>query len=396
MTGLGERMVLSGQRIKVVCIITSLTDDGPSNYLYYLLKYLDPERFDLQVICIQNPEIEKRITDLGIPVHSLGYMKFMDIRTLFGLRRLIRRIRPDIVHTILLRADLYGRLASIGTGAKVMSTVLNQDPYRQKSTFRDWCVTTLDTFLSRHFTELITVESTAVAEFNRQYQRIPRSRFAILPSLIDVPVDLPLKTYARAGGEGPVLVSAGRLHPQKGQFLMLEVLRRVKTTWPTVRLNLFGSGPLEQALRARAAELDLGEAVQFKGYSRNLFLDLADGDIFIMTSVHEGGAPIALLHAMAVGLPIVTTRVGGVEEFLSDQREGLLIDLLGQDAHQAEKLAEAVLALARDPDRAEAMGRQGKARLFQDFTAEKISQRYGLMCEELVSGRPLTCCLPPA
>jgi glycosyltransferase involved in cell wall biosynthesis len=85
-----------------------------------------------------------------------------------------------------------------------------------------------------------------------------------------------------------------------------------------------------------------------------------------------------------VGLPTISTKVGGVEEFIENQVEGVLIDSNMDDDRKAEKVAEAIIAFVKDPGMAEKIGRNGRERLAKEFSADRVSRRFSEMCEELI------------
>jgi L-malate glycosyltransferase len=123
-----------------------------------------------------------------------------------------------------------------------------------------------------------------------------------------------------------------------------------------VKFVSIGRGPLLDDLRALHAQLHLGDRFDFLGFRTDAVQLMSAFDIFCLPSHHEG-LPIALMEALALGLPVVATRVGGVEELVTDGSEAVLVP-----PHRPELLARAILDLVRDPERRAAMAQRSRAR----------------------------------
>jgi glycosyltransferase involved in cell wall biosynthesis len=131
---------------------------------------------------------------------------------------------------------------------------------------------------------------------------------------------------------------------------LLAAARRVVDRGVPVRFVAVGQGPLEEEVRARHAALGLGDRVMLLGHREDAVRLMAGCDAFVLASYYEG-LPVALMEAMALGLPIVATAVGGVPEMVTTGHEGILVPPRDPDA-----LADALVALACDPARRSAMG----------------------------------------
>ena len=148
------------------------------------------------------------------------------------------------------------------------------------------------------------------------------------------------------------IVAAGRLSEQKNFKLLIEAFSKIAPDFPEYDLKIFGKGPLEQDLREYAAEKGVGERVNFMGYVDNMPEQLEKASLFVLSSDFEG-MPNALMEAMALGLPCVSSDcpVGGPRFLIKDGENGLLV-LVGD----AEKMTEAMKSLLNDPEKAQIMG----------------------------------------
>lgn len=164
--------------------------------------------------------------------------------------------------------------------------------------------------------------------------------------------------------EAPLAITVARLAPQKNHAALLSALPEILAARPGFRLALVGAGPLEAELREAAAPL--GEAVLFLGHRNDVPGLLAAADLFVLPSLFEG-LPLSLIEAMAAGLPVVASDVGGIDEVVAR----------GVTGHLAapEELASAILALLRDPDAAARMGKAGKRRFETDFSHARMSRQ---------------------
>jgi glycosyltransferase involved in cell wall biosynthesis len=182
-----------------------------------------------------------------------------------------------------------------------------------------------------------------------------------------------------------VLVAiVANLRPHKDYPTLFDAAAIACRTEPRLRFVSIGHGPLEAELRQQLAATGLGDRFEMLGYQANPSRLLAAADVFTLSSRHEG-LPIALLEAMAVGLPPVVTRVGGIEEVVTDGRSGLTVE-----AQRPDQLAAAYVRLAQDPDLRRLLA-HGASMRAEDFdigtTARIVEARYKALCDQRSRGR---------
>ncbi len=196
------------------------------------------------------------------------------------------------------------------------------------------------------------------------YRRPPEDRSAVRRE-IGIPDDAFL------------VIQVARLVPIKDHLTALAALQRARGN-PAVRLALVGEGPEEPAIRAEVERLGLGERVTLLGLRNDVPRLLSAADAFLLTSRNEG-IPLTVIEAMAAGLPVVATAVGGVGEVAVDGETALLAP-----AGDADALARHLLCLAGDPSLCERLGRAGRERAFAHFDEEQMLARYEGLYREML------------
>lgn len=185
--------------------------------------------------------------------------------------------------------------------------------------------------------------------------------------LADLPVSAPRDGVAN----GPVqLIAVGRLSPEKGQAGLLQAMARLRDAGVAVVLTLVGAGPEAEALCAEVERLGLGSQVRFVGRQdeRATLALIAASDILVLPSFMEG-LPVVLMEAMALGVPVVATRVAGIPELVREEVGGLLFDPADWTA-----LADAIARLAGDAALRDRLAAGGRQRIEQEFAIGKAVQ----------------------
>lgn len=212
--------------------------------------------------------------------------------------------------------------------------------------------------LSRIPVQLIAINQAVADDLKRQKINTP---IVICHDPCEEPVASPEKVREvrreLLGSSGEILVgSVCRLEAWKGIDDLLAAARALRGAWPRVRYVVVGSGSAEQQFRELAAQWELLDIVHFAGYQRDSYAYSAACDIFVNASRVEGG-PLVVLEAMMLGLPVVSSRVGMVPEWITNGQEGLIVEPSDPAA-----LAEALQSLFRDPGKRQAMGARAAAR----------------------------------
>lgn len=278
------------------------------------------------------------------------------LRRFVALRKLLRQREPDVVISFLPHVNVAAILANAFVRRPLVICERN-DPL-SRSPYGFWEIASKLTF---RFAHVMTVQTDAVAQRIRSYY--PGLRMVrVLPN--PLPEEIARRERALSSGTRKVLLSMGRLEPQKRVDRAIEAFAVLAPAFPDWDLHIYGNGALCERLQERVAALGLAGRVQFKGQTAQPWDVMAAADAFVMTSDHEG-FPNALLEAMGLGLPcVVTDCPSGPRQITRSGRDALLVPL--QD-HQA--LLRALRRLMQDAGLRAELGRQGR---------QSVLGRYGL------------------
>ena len=364
-----------------VVYVSSLSSGGPVSHVRDLAPAVAELVTEVRVLC-SDEGAAASFRRLGLEAKALPLAHKLDLR---GGVRFWNEVRgADIVHTHDRRAGLLVRPQAALAGARAVHTLhgvpdevfglvgsspsLSPDVSRLRVLWLLHGLLRAEAALSRIGTTV--VPSHALARFLTEHGFSPK-RMVVIPNGIVTRRGEPTPFH-----DPPLLATAAVLTHRKGLDVLLEACARLQA--PT-RIAVFGDGPLRGVLSGRAASLGL-DAV-FHGHVADPWERLAEADVFVLPSRAEN-MPIAILEAMALALPVVATRVGGVPELVADGETGLLVD-----PDDAAGLANALDSLLSDPRRAAAMGRAGAARAAEDFDQAKLALRTVQLYERLVATR---------
>ncbi|MHB8620073.1 MAG: glycosyltransferase family 4 protein [Chloroflexota bacterium] len=364
---------------KIVRVIARLNVGGPAIHTILLAAKLRPDYETVLVSGVESAAegnmlplahrhgvVVRRIPELGREIHLVW-----DLVALFKLIRLIRRERPDIVHTHTAKAGLVGRVAAWLCGVPVVVHTFHGHVFRGYfGPVKSRLFVLLERLLARLTDRIIVVN---------EAQRSELLRFRIAPpdKLVAVPLGLELDAFSAAPSQpgamrrkwgvplgAPLVGIVARLVPIKDHRLFLsaaaEVCRRRADVWFAV----IGDGELRPDLEAYARELAI--PVVFTAWESDLPAVYADLDLVCLTSLNEG-SPVALIEALAAGKPVVATAVGGVADVVDDGRTGLLVHNRNPVA-----LADAIVDLLASGGLRRQLGEDGRRTVVEKYDIERL------------------------
>jgi len=335
--------------MKTLLIIDSLRVGGAQKLLTVFADEILRRGHEVEVVTLMNYKRDDAIFDdlvkLGVSVRCFPLRNLGDLVTLINLTRFLKNNKPDIVHTQLNYANIIGTLAAHLTGIPSLASLHNASIHLvNERRYRNW----LETGMLNQFSRRIIACGYTVASV--QQTRFKAKTLVVIPNpapilkVVNSNDVFDFRNTQLPDGKGILLVTVGRLIPEKGYPDMVQAISQVqKQTNKEFKLVIVGSGPLHGQLREFVNEQNLENIVTFLGQRNDISTILAASDIYISTS-HFEGQSIAVMEAMAAGLPIIATEVGD-NKYVIPKDCGILVP-----AGQPKKFAEQILKLMNDSD----------------------------------------------
>jgi glycosyltransferase involved in cell wall biosynthesis len=362
---------------RIAFCITDLDAGGAERALVQIVTRLDRSRWEPFVFCLSGEgELAAVLRDAGIAVVCFGANKRHRLRVVWRLSRRLATLRPTILQTFLYHANIAGRLA--GRAARVPLIVSGIRVAEKRSGFRLWLDRATDWMVTRH-----VCVSQDVAAFSAARGGLPVSKISVIPNGVDAArlAEAPPADLAQFGipPGSRTLLFVGRLDPQKGPFVLLAAVKDALGRHADLHVLLAGDGPLGEKLRAWVAKENLPSRVHFAGRRNDVPSLLRAADLFVLPSLWEG-LPNVVLEAMAVGVPVVASRVEGVSDLLVDGRTGLIVP-----PNSAAPLANAIEQILADPVQARKMSRSAQHFVQESFAWQHVIDQYEQLYRELLA-----------
>ena len=340
---------------------------GAEQHLLQLLPALRERGVDARFLSLDAggdaERFHRALDDREVPWRRVPCGLDVSPRLAAAVVRAVRREQPDIVHTHMVHADVYGATAAALLRRPLVSTRHNDDRYLL-GPFRY-----VDRAFMRRASAIIAI-SDAVRAFHLR-AGLPADRTVTIHYGLDAPPSAPSELTPEAAGISPeatLLLAIGRLIEQKDHETTLAAFAQIHHRSPAARLAILGWGRLEQQLAVRIRSLGLSEAVLLPGrVEPAAWLDRAD--VFVHTPRWEGFG-IVLLEAMLSGLPVVATRASAIPEIVVDGVTGVLVD-----PGDVAGVRDAVDRLLAEPALAAALGARGRERARGEFSVARMTDR---------------------
>ena len=368
-------------RVRVLQVLDSLAMGGAQRMAVHLARSLDLGRFDVRIASMfdrKGTDLEEILEGGGHVVTYHGKRLGFDPVVAFRLDRVIQRFRPHVAHTHV--GALRYTLASVLLRRIPVAVHTLHSLAEREAAFP--LVNRIAIQLGIHFVA-IADEVAASAK-----------RFYGVDDVSNIPNGIPVEFYrspivgrkawrSREGfAESDVFfVNVARLDPPKNQLLLIRAFAPIAAADARTRLLLAGDGPLASMLQAEVESLGLERRVHFLGVRTDIPELLSASDVFVLSSDWEGN-PLTVMEAMAAGLPVVSTAVGGVPQLVEDGRTGLLTR-----RGDTKDLSRAMLRLLTDADLAADLGRQAGLRAIEEFDVSAMADAYGRLYESLLARR---------
>ena len=357
--------------IRVVHLVIALEIGGLEIVVANLARQIG-RRFQLHIVCLEGlGPIATRLEHAGVAVECIGTPDTSVASSILRLRRRLQALRPDLVHTHNEKAHIRGALASLGLFPA--PALVHTRHGETRATGWAAMANRLAVWRSEF---IVSVSEKASAIGRAEGASVRRTR--VIRNGIDL-TDSPFGFDC--GTPRGRVVAIGRLTPVKDFATLLRAVRRVADLHPAFTLDLVGDGPSRPDLEQLSRQLGIEHHVTFHGARLDPRTLLAGARLFVQSSLSEG-ISLTLLEAMAAGVPIVATRVGGTPEVVDHGVTGLLVP-----PQDPAALADAILTLLADTRLADRMSRSARMRAEQEFDLRAMTASYEALYDEAVLGR---------
>ena len=385
--------------IKVLRVIARLNMGGPALHVAYLTAGLRERGYDTTLVAGSLARGEDSMAfvadELGVGVVRIDELgreisPLRDLVATLRLARLIRRERPDILHTHTAKAGTVGRVAALLAGAKgppiVVHTFHGHVLRGYFGPLRSLFFRMLERWLAGRTTALIAV-SPQVRDDLVSLRVAPPERFVVIRLGIELDERV-------AGSRGGRLESRrylgippdrfavgwiGRMTAVKRTEDVLVAFKRLRDGGVDACLCMVGDGPDRPQLERRAHDLGIVKDTLFLGYQEDVAPYYAAFDALVLPSSNEG-TPVSAIESLAAGRPVVATRVGGVPDVVAEGEDGFLVE-----PGDTDELAERLTQLARDPALRERMGEAGRRRVLPRYAVERLVDDIDRLYRSLLS-----------
>lgn len=374
---------------KRILQILEATVGGTREHLLQIVRRLDPQRFELSfaVSDLRDSRFDRdiqRLRDQGRAVHVVPMKReirpLSDLACLWRLWRLMRRENFDIVHTHGSKGGILGRAAAALAGVPKIIHTGHTFSFQWNRGFKGKIYTIIERLAARWCHTIVAV-SPRQKELALQVRLCPEAKLVVIENGVAALPSLqpgsPAASRAGLGlGEDGLLVGmVARLVRQKGCEHFVDAARLILNEMPDVQFLLIGGGELEEKIRAQVDSLGMAGNLKMLGHRDDANEIYPLLDVFVLSSLWEGH-PYALLEAMSAGLPVVASRIPGIEEVVRHGETGFLADI--EDPHD---IAGWVAKLLSDRELRCSMGRTGRELVKERYSIERFIDRLGSLYE---------------
>lgn len=360
--------------MKVVHIIGGGEFGGAERHIINLAGAVNPQVVEVTVCCLLSEPFVGIAAEAGIKALNVTMNHRADFSVVGKLASIIRENNFDIVHTHGVRANLLGRLAARQVNRKPVVTTVHSLLEKDYPGFLRRQVNSITERATRGWTDQFIAVSQGL-KAKLVSSGVPADRVTVIYNGI---VTEEFSTPAESGGAramlgyepaAPLVGIVARLHPVKGHQYFLEAAQMVLEQRPEVRFVVVGEGPQRPVLEEMAKRLGIAGQVTFTGFVSEVRSLMADLDLLVISSLWEGFG-LTAVEAMALGVPVVSTEVGGLPEVVLHGETGLLAPPANSAA-----LAKSMIWVLEHPEATAEMVKKASNVVCEKFTAQVMARR---------------------
>jgi glycosyltransferase involved in cell wall biosynthesis len=363
---------------RLLLIIPTLDRCGAEKQLTLLAAGLPRDRFDVHVCALTRggPYLQA-LADHAIPATVIGKSWKADPLAFWRLRRHIRKLAPQLVHTWIFAANAYGRAAALSAGVKkIVAAERCVDPWKSRPQLA------LDRYLARR-TQRIVVNSSGVRDFYVQ-RGVPEDKFVLIPNGV-APAPPGTETTREAlldelglPRDARLIGAVNRLWPQKRVKDLIWAADLLKCVRDDAHLLIIGDGPHRWRLQRYRDQVEIADRVHFLGERDDVPRLLPHFDCLWLGSAYEGQSN-AIMEAMAAGIPVVATDIPGNRDLVVHETTGYLVHVGDRGA-----FGRVTQSILDDPQLRQRLGQAAKERMQREFSVERMVQGHARLYAQLL------------
>ncbi len=369
-------------KIRVLRIINRFNLGGPTYNVAYLTRYMD-DRFETLLVGGMKDETEGSsayiLDELGLETRLISDMHrsikpSADWKAYKELRKIIREYKPDIVHTHASKSGTLGRHAAIHEDVPVVLHTFHGHVFHSYfSSFKTKLFLKIERFLAKRSTRIIAISDIQKKELTKEFNVCPPDKVEVIPLGFDLSrfqknqaeLRKDFRSEYDLQRDEVAVGIIGRLVPVKDHITFLKAVAQVKAR-VQYRVFIIGDGELRSELEAKVKELNLAGRVVFTSWITNIEYALAGLDLVVLSSLNEG-TPVSLIEAQAAKKPIVSTRVGGIENVVIPGESALL-----SEAGNWQELAQNMEVLINSSEKRTEMATKGHDSVLKRFSYQRL------------------------
>lgn len=364
---------------KILYVIPHLAKAGTEKHLLILASGLSRKNFDITVCCL----FEKGDMFEG---YDLSIVKFIclnrkhvyDLRIIFDLIRLIRKEKYDIVHSYLFGFHYLATIPAKTTGVRMVIS-----SRRELATWKKRHHRFLEN-LGNLFTDKVITCSEAARDFSLKNENLSEDKITTIYNGINLNKFYPIEKNKEIlndfglTAQDKIIGMVANFSAVKDHQALLKAVNEIKKRYSSIKCILAGGGSLRVSIAAEVDHLGLKNNVIFTGRRDDVERILSVMDVFVLSSLSEG-MPNAALEAMACGLPVVATNVGGIPEVVEDGKSGMLVE-----PKDSMAIANTIIKLLEDEALRRNMGEYGREVVKRKFSLERMVKDYEVFYKNAV------------
>jgi len=371
-------------KVRILFLVATFENESDRRIALTLARALNPKQFEIYAACMfKGGPLANEFRQCCKEVVSFNMRNIFDARVIYRIYSFLKKNRIRILHTHLLRSDLYGGLAGKLAGLPIiLSTKHNMNSYTAQGKLIHSFLFRLSSYFPTH----IIAVSEALKSYFISMIHVKREKIFLIHN--GIPIDkfsseFNIHTADKLNSSNTSFKVGflGRLVREKGLAYLLHAFHQLNAK-DNLTLFIVGEGPQKTFLQKLCRKLEITDNVQFLGYRTDIEHILSLLDLVVLPSISEG-LPMVLLEALSAAKPVIATRVGGIPEIIKHGKTGILIP-----PRDAAAISQAIMQIIQNPTLARTLARNGHRFVKNNFNQAKMIKQYNRIYSHCINHLP--------